>query len=394
MPGGKIDRVIMIVLDSAGAGAMPDAKAFGDEGADTIGHTLESHPEITLPNLAGLGLGNALSLLKPRPIKPAASPLASFGLMCEASPGKDTTTGHWELMGLPLQKPFKVFHDGFPKEIIDRFVSETGRGILGNKPASGTAIIDELGPEQKASGKWILYTSADSVFQIAAHEDVIPLTELYEACEKARRMLDSYYVSRVIARPYIGKPGSYKRTYNRRDFSIAPESDTVLDILVKAGIEVLGIGKIHDIFAGRGVSRNIHTEGNGDGIIKTLEEMTKPSGKRKTFIFANLVDFDMLWGHRRDTAGYAKGLKQFDDALPEIKRTMRDNDLLILTADHGCDPAFKSHTDHTREYVPLLVYSHGMKSTNLGIRTTFADVGATVAGVYKVNGTGKGRTLI
>jgi len=394
MPAGKIDRVIIIVLDSAGAGAMPDARLFGDDGADTIGHVLEAHPDITLPNMAALGLGNALSLLKPRPIKPVASPLASFGLMLEASPGKDTTTGHWELMGLLLQKPFKVFHDGFPAEIVNRFVAETGREVLGNKPASGTAIIEELGPEQKKTGKWILYTSADSVFQIAAHEDVIPLSELYDACEKARRMLDPYFVSRVIARPFIGKPGSYKRTYNRRDFSIMPESDTVMDILVKSGIEVIGIGKIHDIFAGRGVSRSIHTEGNADGIAKTIEEIAKPSGGKVTFIFTNLVDFDMLWGHRRDTAGYANGLKQFDDSLPEIKRTMRDGDLLIITADHGCDPALKSHTDHTREYVPLLVYSRLMESLNLGISTTFADVGATVADIYNVKGTGKGRTFI
>jgi phosphopentomutase len=376
-------RVVVLVLDSVGAGALPDAGKFGDEGADTLGHALEASPDISLPNLARLGLGNALSLLKPRPIEPVEKPSASFGLMREASPGKDTITGHWEMMGLVLKRSFPVFHNGFPEEIISRFAGETGRGILGNKPASGTAIIDELAPEQARTGKWIVYTSADSVFQIAAHEKTIPLAELYAACRTARKILDPYLVSRVIARPFIGTPGAYSRTYNRRDFSMPPSSPTVLDALCAAGVEVVGIGKIWDIFAGRGVSRQVHTEGNSDGLARTIEEMAatgRNGGSR--FIFVNLVDFDSAWGHRRNPKGYAMGLKEVDDALPAIMQALGPQDLLIITADHGCDPSFTRHTDHTREYVPLLAYSAGANAVTLGFRSTFADIGATVAEVY------------
>jgi phosphopentomutase len=389
---------ILIVLDSAGAGALPDADRYGDAGADTLGHVVEKCPELALPNLAKLGLGNALNLLRPRALRPADAPIASFGLMAEKSPGKDTTTGHWEMAGVVLDRPFATFPDGFPAEIVKRFASETGRGILGNKPASGTAIIDELGPEQQKTGKWIVYTSADSVFQVAAHEQVIPLGELYDACARARAMLDSYFVGRVIARPYVGEPGGYRRTYNRRDFSMLPRSETLLDRLAARGVETVGVGKIHDIFAGKGVARSIHTEGNPDGIGATIEEMLRisqqPTANSQQFLFVNLIDFDMTWGHRRNVAGYAAGLKAFDDRLPEIMSAMGSHDLLIVTADHGCDPTFAAHTDHTREHAPLLAYSPNGKCANLGIRATFADVGATIAEFYGVGPLAHGRSFL
>lgn len=387
-------RAIVIVLDSVGAGALPDAASYGDAGADTLGHVLAKHPDLKLPNLARLGLGNALNLIAPRPLAPAAVPAASFGLMAEQSPGKDTTTGHWEMAGIVLDRPFGMFHDGFPPAIIDRFVAATGRGVLGNKAASGTAILDELGPAQARTGKWIVYTSADSVFQLAAHEEVIPLGELYAACEKARAMLDPHFVGRVIARPYVGSPGAYRRTYNRKDYSMIPQGETVLDRLVARGVEVVGVGKIHDIYAGRGVTRSIHTEGNADGIRDTLAEMARPRPAGGSFLFVNLVDFDMAWGHRRDHDGYARGLAEFDAALPAIAAATGPDDLLLLTADHGCDPTFMAHTDHTREYVPLLAYAPGRAGVSLGVRSTFADLGATVAAFYGAGALAHGTSFL
>ena len=387
-------RAIVIVLDSVGAGALPDAASYGDAGADTIGHVLARHPDLKLPNLCALGLGNALNLIAPRPLAPAAAPAASFGLMAEASPGKDTTTGHWEMSGIVLDRPFGMFHEGFPPAIIDRFVAETGRGVLGNKAASGTAILDELGPEQARTGKWIVYTSADSVFQVAAHEQVIPLQELYAACDKARRMLDPEFVGRVIARPYVGVPGAYHRTYNRKDYSMLPQGETVLDRLVSRGIETVGVGKIHDIFAGKGVGRSIHTEGNADGVRVMLDEMKKPLPPAGTFLFVNLVDFDMTWGHRRDHDGYAGGLRAFDDALPSITAAMGPGDLLLITADHGCDPTFTAHTDHTREHVPLLAHMPGRAGVSLGVRSSFADLGATVAAYYGAGALAHGASFL
>ena len=371
-------RAILIVLDSVGAGAMPDAPRWGDEGADTLGHTLISNPGLRLPNLQRMGLGNALAMLLPRPLPPVDRPTASYGLMGEASPGKDTTTGHWEMAGLELAEEFRTFHGGFPPEIIERFIKATGRGVLGNKAASGTAIIEELGPEQAKTGDWIVYTSADSVFQLAAHERVIPLDELYRGCEAARRILNPYRVGRVIARPFVGTPGAYRRTYNRRDYSLEPFGPTLLDALTAAGVPVTGVGKISDIFAGRGVSSSIHTEGNTDGICRTVECIRDRTG----FIFTNLIDYDMLYGHRRNAEGYGAALAVFDMALPEITGAMHDGDLLIITADHGCDPTFAKHTDHTREYVPLIAFSPGCAGRPLGVRGSFADAGATVAAFF------------
>jgi phosphopentomutase len=387
-------RIIFIVLDGAGAGAMPDAASFGDEGSDTLGHAIRHGGGLELPNLARLGLGNALALFQPPPIPPENGPLASFGLMAEASAGKDTTTGHWELMGLVTETPFPVFHGGYPETVISEFRGATGRGVLGNRPASGTAIIEELGPEQASTGKWIVYTSADSVFQIAAHEEVIPLAELYSGCEAARKILDPLRVSRVIARPFVGTKGAYRRTYNRRDFSLKPPGETVLDRLISSGVEVVGVGKISDIFAGRGVSRSVHTSGNGDGIAKTIGEIRRPPAGDGSFIFVNLVDFDTAWGHRRDPAGFAGGLREFDRALPEIMGSMRPGDTLILSADHGCDPTFKRHTDHTREYVPVLAFSHDRPGGTLGIRRSFADVGASVAAFYGLGPAPCGETFM
>ncbi|MFA6033785.1 MAG: phosphopentomutase [Myxococcota bacterium] len=371
-------KAIIIVLDSVGAGAMPDASRWGDEGADTLGHTMQSNPGLRLPNLQKMGLGNALALLGPGPLPPADRPQASYGLMLEASPGKDTTTGHWELAGLVLPGEFRTFHRGFPPGIIDEFIKATGRGVIGNRAASGTAIIEELGPEQARTGDWIVYTSADSVFQLAAHEGVIPLDELYRGCEAARRILNPLKVGRVIARPFVGGPGAYRRTYNRRDYSLEPFGPTLLDALTAAGVPVTGVGKISDIFAGRGVASSIHTEGNADGICRTVECIGSLSG----LIFVNLVDYDMLYGHRRNPEGYGAALEVFDRALPGITGAMHDGDLLIITADHGCDPTFARHTDHTREYVPLIAYSPGCAGRSLGIRGTFADAGATVAAFF------------
>jgi phosphopentomutase len=311
--------------------------------------------------------------------------------MQEKSRGKDTTTGHWEMMGVIVDEPFATFPGGLPEEILKPFRERTGRGVLGNKPASGTTILDELGEAQLKTGDWIVYTSADSVFQIAAHEEKIPLAELYRASEIAREILDSHRVGRVIARPYVGKPGAFTRTYNRKDFSMQPSGPMVLDALAAAGVPVVGIGKIEDIYAGRGIQRSVHTEGNADGVEKIREELSRTE---RGLLFANLVDFDMLYGHRNDTPGYARALEAFDAALPRITQALGPRDLLLITADHGNDPTTPS-TDHSREYVPILSYGPGVKrGVDLGVRGSFADLGATVAEVFSIKWSGPGESFL
>ncbi|WP_054692791.1 phosphopentomutase [Syntrophomonas palmitatica] len=371
-------RVILIVLDSVGIGAGPDCELYGDKGCSTLKNTALVAGGLNLPNLAVLGLGNIEEIPG---VKPQAQAAGAYGKMQERSKGKDTTTGHWEMMGLVLQQAFPTYPKGFPLELIREYELRIGRRTLGNKVASGTEIIAELGSEHMETGYPIVYTSADSVFQIAAHEDIIPLEKLYEMCRVAREMLTGEHaVGRVIARPFIGEPGSFVRTAHRHDFSLQPDKN-VLDFILEAGQEVIGIGKIKDIFAGCGVSQNYPTENNQDGINKILKVMQE---EFKGLIFANLVDFDQLWGHRNDAHGYAKALEEFDRRLPEILLKMKDEDILIITADHGCDPTTPG-TDHTREYVPLLVYGKNLqKDVNLGTRESFADLGATVADYLQV----------
>ncbi|SHE45652.1 phosphopentomutase [Thermoanaerobacter uzonensis DSM 18761] len=383
-----LKRVILIVLDSVGVGELPDAYKFGDEGSNTLGHVTEK-TGVELPNMGRLGLGNIIPL-KSVPENPNA--IGGYGKMAEKSAGKDTTTGHWEIAGLFIEKPFPTYPHGFPEEIIKEFEKRIGRKVLGNKPASGTEIIKELGEEHVKTGFPIVYTSADSVFQVAAHEDVIPLEELYRICEIAREILkDDHAVGRVIARPFTGTPGNFVRTGNRRDFSLKPFEPTVLDMLKEEGYEVFAIGKIEDIFAGQGITEKNHTTNNDEGITATIKAM---DDIKNGLIFTNLVDFDMLYGHRNDVEGYAKALKHFDNRLQEIMEKLTKEDLLIITADHGCDPTTPS-TDHSREYVPLLVYSplmaHGV---NLGVRSTYSDVAATIAEIFKVGPTKHGTSFL
>ncbi len=366
-------RAMLMVLDSCGCGGDPDAGAYGDEGANTFAHIAERVGGLSLPNLQGLGLGNICSLQGVPSVK---QPRAAFGRMQEKSRGKDTTTGHWEIAGLITQEPFQVFAKGFPKDLIEAFARETGRPVLGNKPASGTAIIEELGAEHLRTGAWIVYTSADSVFQIAAHEEKISLTELYNACKVARRLCDPLRVARIIARPFIGQPGSFTRTYNRHDFGMPPPSPTLLDYLHEAKLPVVGVGKISDIFSGRGLMESIHTEGNADGLQKTIERFSRLDAG---LLFVNLIDFDMLYGHRRNVQGFATALREFDYQLPQLLNVIEPTDLLIITADHGNDPTFRG-TDHTREQVPLLVYGPTQAAgKDLGLRNGFMDVAATIA---------------
>ncbi|EIV99129.1 MULTISPECIES: phosphopentomutase [Thermoanaerobacter] len=381
-------RVILIVLDSVGVGELPDAYKFGDEGSNTLGHVTEK-TGIGLPNMGKLGLGNIIPL-KSVPENPNA--VGGYGKMAEKSAGKDTTTGHWEIAGLITEKPFPTYPHGFPEEIIKEFEKRIGRKVLGNKPASGTEIIKELGEEHVKTGYPIVYTSADSVFQVAAHEDVIPLEELYRICEIAREILKGdHAVGRVIARPFTGTPGNFVRTGNRRDFSLKPFEPTILDMLKEAGYEVFAIGKIEDIFAGQGITEKNHTTNNDEGITATIKAMDEI---KNGLIFTNLVDFDMLYGHRNDVEGYAKALTHFDNRLPEIMGKLTKEDLLIITADHGCDPTTPS-TDHSREYVPLLVYSPSMKhGVNLGVRSTYSDVAATIAEIFKVGPTKHGTSFL
>ena len=369
---------MLIVLDGVGIGALPDAFEYGDEGSNSVLHCAQAVGGVSLPSMERLGLAH---LIPYEGSSCATTPVAHFGRMAAASPGKDTTTGHWEIAGLILDRPFRTFPDGIPSSILKTFEKELGTATLGGYAASGTAIIESLGTEHLRTGRPIIYTSADSVFQIAAHLDICSLPQLYRMCELARRLLDPHYVARVIARPFRGSPGSFYRTPERKDFSIIPIAETVLDMLTKRGILVAGIGKIHDIFAGRGISHSFHTESSLHGIHTLLNVMqTMEQG----LIFLNLIDFDMLYGHRRDPEGYAGALEAFDRAVPEILHSLRDHDLLMLTSDHGCDPTYPG-TDHTREFVPLLVYHNSMtEGRSLGTRSTFADIAATIADIFTI----------
>lgn len=371
----RFERIIWIVLDSVGIGELPDARDYGDVGRDTLGHIARSRP-LKLPNLVRLGLANIEPLAH---LIPPAHPAGSYGKSATVSPGKDTTTGHWEMAGIWLDQAFPVYHHGFPKELIEEFERRIGRKTLGNKPASGTEIIKELGEEHVRTGFPIVYTSGDSVFQIATHEDVIPIAELYRICEIARKLLDGpHRVGRVIARPFNGTPGNFKRTERRHDYAVEPPRPMLMDALSEKKTPVFGVGKIHDIYNGRGVNDYVTTKNNADGMAKLTDALAKrPAG----LIFANLVDFDMLYGHRKDVEGFAKSLEEFDRLLGPFLSSLRPRDLLLITADHGCDPdPVNPTTDHSREYVPILAYTPRAKAgLNLGTRSTLADMGQTIA---------------
>lgn len=377
----RFKRIFLLILDSVGIGEAPDAADFDDVGADTLGHIADYVSGLKMPTMAELGLSNI------RPIKgidKADRPLAHYTKMEEASVGKDTMTGHWELMGLQIDQPFQTFPDGFPAELLTELTEKTGRGVLGNKPASGTEIIVELGEKHIETGDLIVYTSADSVLQIAAHEEVVPLEELYQICEIARELTKNgkYMVGRVIARPFVGEVGAFERTSNRHDYALKPFGRTVMNELKDASLAVIALGKITDIFDGEGVTESIRTVDNDDGMAKLIESMDQDF---RGLSFLNLVDFDAKYGHRRDPKGYAKALEAFDQQLPAVLDKLREDDLLIITADHGNDPTHHG-TDHTREYVPLIVYHTGIQSgQELPISKTFADVGATIADNFNVN---------
>jgi len=380
-------RAAIVVLDGVGIGEAPDAASYGDVGSDTLGHVCAATAGLALPNLERAGLGNIRTLAG---VPATDTPDGAWGLMHPASAGKDSTTGHWEIAGLHLERPFPTYPNGFPSDVIDAFVQATGRGVIGNCAASGTEIIDRLGEEHQRTGSWIVYTSADSVFQVAAHEETVPLEELYAACETARRQLVAPHdVSRVIARPFVGVPGAWKRTTNRRDYSIAPPGETLLDALAAAGMPRAGVGKVDDLFAGRGI-RARHTSGNAEGIGCILEWLR---GEQGGLLFANLVDFDTLFGHRNDVPGFARALREFDDALPAIRAALREDDLLFITADHGNDPTTAS-SDHARENAPLLVLGSAVHPVSLGERATFSDLGATVAEWLNVGFRGEGTSFL
>lgn len=386
----QFDRVIVIVLDSVGIGELPDADQFGDKGAHTLGHIADRVAGFALPHMQQLGLGNIASIPG---ISPVEQPQAYYGKMAEVSVGKDTMTGHWELMGLEVDIPFQTFPNGFPEELIREFERKTGRKVIGNKPASGTEIIQELGEEQLRSGAWIVYTSADSVFQIAAHEEIIPLSELYEACEIARKLtLEApNAVGRVIARPYVGKPGAFERTPNRHDYALKPPAPTAMDHLKEAGLDCIAVGKINDIFSGEGVTASYPTKSNADGMARTAALLKTDF---RGLLFTNLVDFDSLYGHRRDPEGYARALQEFDRFVPELIGAIEERDLLVITADHGNDPTH-SGTDHTREYVPLLVYNPTFQGDGgLGVRETFADLAATLLDNFNLAGLKLGKSFL
>jgi phosphopentomutase len=388
MAKAEIDRVVLIVLDSVGVGSLPDAGAYGDEGSNTLGHVAERRGGLSLPCLAKLGLGNIL----PLPGVPAASePLASWGRMAELAAGKDTLAGHWEMMGIVIDRPFALFPGGFPADLVAELESRTGQSrFLGNKAASGTEIISELGDEHVRTGCPILYTSADSVLQIAAHEEIVSLADLYEMCLRARALCDGRQIGRVIARPFLGRSGSYRRTANRRDYPMRPPGETALDLLLRNGLSVTAVGKIENIFAGQGIGRSRPSHDNDEGMRLVAEEA---AGGRRGLVFANLVDFDMLYGHRNDIEGYAAALESFDRELGALLPALDGRDMLIITADHGCDPGFPG-TDHTREYVPLLVYGPGLPARALGVRRTFADVGASILDVFGLEFESPGRSFM
>ena len=382
-------RVFLTVLDSVGVGELPDAEKYGDKGTNTLGNILQAVPQTRLPNLEALGLGNVGPFAN---LKPTGSPRALVGKMGEASNAKDTTAGHWELMGLVVETGFPLYPDGFPRELIEAFEREVGRKVIGNKPASGTEILKELGAAHVRTGALIVYTSGDSVFQIAAHEEVVSIPELYKACEVARRLCNGpWAVARIIARPFVGTDPDFERTPRRHDYSVSPFEPTVLDHLVAGGIPTYGIGKIIDIFNGCGVLHSTRTQDNLDGINKLIEHLrTVGDG---SFVFANLVDFDMKYGHRSDAKGYAGALVEFDTHLPRILEAMKPTDLMIFTADHGCDPTDVS-TDHSREYVPLIAYSPAFKrGGSLGVRKTFNDVGRTVEEIFGLSVLRRGQSF-
>jgi phosphopentomutase len=377
-------RVILIVLDSVGVGELPDAAVYNDKGVDTLGHIFDAlGKDYALPNLAKLGLYKIINTKNHLPDD--VEVVGCYGKMMTKSPAKDTTAGHWEMSGIILKKPFPVYPHGFPKELINKFEKLIGTKILGNCVASGTEIIKQLGAEHQKTGYPIVYTSADSVFQIAAHEESFGLNKLYEICQIARDLMQGdNAVGRIIARPFIGTDGNYTRTTSRRDYSLTPPEITVLDEIKNSGGAVIAVGKIEDIFRGRGITKAIHTKGNLDGMDITFNEVSQHNQKQ-TLIFTNLVDFDMLWGHRRNVESYAKGLKEFDDFLSKLIKVLYDDDILLITADHGCDPTYKLHTDHTREYVPLLVYGKKLKqNVDLGIRETLSDISQIVSTIFGI----------
>jgi phosphopentomutase len=381
-------RFILIVLDSVGIGELPDADQYGDVGSNTLVNTARTVGGLRVPHLAALGLGNITAIPG---VAPSAAPEGNYGKMAERSAGKDSTSGHWELMGLVTEKPFPTYPQGFPADVIGPFEKAIGRKVLGNRAASGTVIIEELGQEHLRTGRPIVYTSADSVFQIAAHVDVIPLEELYRLCRIARDQLQGQHaVGRVIARPFTGPKGRFMRTSDRRDFSLPPQGETVLDQLMEASWPVVGIGKIDDLFAGRGLTEAIHTRNNPEGMLRLEEQMSLVD---RGALLVNLVDFDMLWGHRNNPQDYANGLEDFDRGLGQLFALLKRGDLVVIAADHGNDPTTPS-TDHSREYVPLLAFGPGLKrGVDLGVRKSFADVGATVAERFGLRGTGQGRSF-
>ena len=371
-------RIFLIVLDSFGIGALPDAAVFGDAGANTLASCAKS-PKLHIPNMIAAGLGNIAGVTC---LPKAAAPTGAYGRMAELSAGKDTTIGHWELAGIVSQQPLPTYPHGFPEEVLQPFREATGRGVLANAPWSGTAVIEEYGKQHMETGELIVYTSADSVFQIAAHEDIVPPEKLYEYCRIARKILQGKHgVGRVIARPFVGTPGNFTRTANRHDFSLEPPAQTLLDAVSAAGLASIGVGKIKDIFAGQGLTEFVYNKSNEDGMNHAITYAKKDF---PGLCFVNLVDFDMVYGHRRDIDGYAGALSRFDAWLPDFLQALVDEDLVIITADHGCDPGYTATTDHTREYVPLLVLGKQVQPVDLGSRTTFADVAATVAQLLNI----------
>jgi phosphopentomutase len=382
-----VKRAAIIVLDGVGIGAAPDADAYGDAGSDTLGNLSRAVGGLVLPNLKRAGLGNISRLEGVDPENPAQ---AAWGRLLPKSAGKDSTTGHWEIAGVHLARPFPTYPHGFPQPLIDDFAARTGRAVIGNCVGSGTAILDEFGPQHQRTGAWIVYTSADSVFQVAAHEQVVPLEELYRACEVARAMLiPPHDPSRVIARPFVGAPGRYQRTANRRDYSIAPPEPTLLDALAEAGVAREGIGKVDDLFAGRAIASR-HVKDNAEGTRLIIDWLR---GSRSGLLFCNLVDFDQLYGHRNDAPGFHQALRAFDAALPEIHAALREDDLLFVTADHGNDPTTPS-TDHARESVPLLAFGPRVYPVAIGDRPTFSDLGATIADWFGLAFRGKGTSFL
>lgn len=372
-----IKRVILIVLDSVGIGELPDAEKYGDKGSNTLGHVAAFNTGLHIPNMEKLGLANINGVIN---LTKNSSPIGCYGRLFEASNGKDTVTGHWEMVGINSEAGFPTYPDGFPTDLIEKFQKQTGRNVIGNKASSGTEILDELGKEHMETGSLIVYTSADSVFQIAAHENIVPLDELYKYCEIARNMLTGdHAVARVIARPFLGSPLNFTRTPNRKDYALLPPHATTLDSLKAKGLKVMAVGKIEDLFSGQGITDALHTKDNMDGVDKTLEYINTDTNG---LIFTNLVDFDMKWGHRNDAKAYGEGLEAFDKRLPEILQAMKDTDVLFITADHGCDPTVPG-TDHTREYVPFIAYGKLLKqNVDIGTKLGFYNIGQTICDIF------------